>query len=70
MLVLRNADTAMYEAKGAGKSRVVMAHLVLGTSTSEPEVPRTGPGLLSLRCPRLLSATLEDDQWGTSRHGG
>ena len=32
-LLLRQADTAMYAAKGAGKSRVVLADVVLGTST-------------------------------------
>ncbi len=32
-LLLRQADTAMYAAKGAGKSRVVLAEVVLGTST-------------------------------------
>jgi GGDEF domain-containing protein len=32
-LLLRQADTAMYAAKGAGKSRVVLAEVVLGTAT-------------------------------------
>jgi diguanylate cyclase (GGDEF)-like protein len=32
MMLLRHADTAMYEAKGAGKSRVVLADVVLGAS--------------------------------------
>lgn len=32
LLLLRHADSAMYEAKGAGKSRVVQADVVLGTS--------------------------------------
>ena len=32
LLLLRHADTAMYQAKGAGKSRVVKAHVVLGAT--------------------------------------
>ena len=32
-LLLRQADTAMYAAKGAGKSRVVLTDVVLGMST-------------------------------------
>ncbi len=33
-LLLRTADTAMYAAKGAGKSRAVLADIVAGQSLS------------------------------------
>ncbi|MEP6816472.1 MAG: GGDEF domain-containing protein [Marmoricola sp.] len=37
LLLLRHADTAMYEAKGAGKGRAVMTDVVLGTNPRDEE---------------------------------